>query len=165
MKKAFTLIEIVIVLVIISILMAAVMRFGSNRIVDLKAQSNKEQFIWYYNDLYNQNMTSSSRDGQRYHQMVVVMETWISYILDSWAMMGNTLPNIQIQNLRLTSWGTSLPIALLFFVPYQLGCDISDGSVTWDALYFDLKIPQNGKQYCFEIKSETCKLIETRCAD
>jgi hypothetical protein len=49
------------------------------------------------------------------------------------------------------------------FTPYQLWCGITDGSNTWENLYFNLTIPENGKQYCFEIASETCKLIEQRC--
>ena len=75
MKKAFTLIEMVIVLVIIGILMAATMRFGSNRIVDLKAQSIKEQFVGWYNEIYSQNMTSSFRDGKKYQRLTVVLDT------------------------------------------------------------------------------------------
>lgn len=73
MKKAFTLIEMTIVLLVIGILMAATMRFGSNRIVDLKAQSIKEQFAGRYNDLYSQNMTSSFRNGQKYEKMTIVL--------------------------------------------------------------------------------------------
>ncbi|MEI7557408.1 MAG: type II secretion system protein [bacterium] len=44
-KKGFTLIEMLIVIVVVSILMTAVMRFGSSRISDLKAQSLKEEFV------------------------------------------------------------------------------------------------------------------------
>jgi len=71
MKKGFTLIEMVIVLVVIGILMAATMKFGSGRIVDLKAQSLKEDFIGWYNEIYSQNMTSSFRDGIKYTTLTV----------------------------------------------------------------------------------------------
>jgi hypothetical protein len=53
--------------------------------------------------------------------------------------------------------------ATIEFVPYQLWCDISNGEMSWDMLFFEFYIPENGKKYCFEIPSETCKLIETRC--
>jgi prepilin-type N-terminal cleavage/methylation domain-containing protein len=75
MKKAFTLIEMVIVLLVVGVLMAATMRFGSGRIVDLKAQSIKEQFVGYYNEIYGQNMTSSFRDGKKYEQLTVILHT------------------------------------------------------------------------------------------
>jgi prepilin-type N-terminal cleavage/methylation domain-containing protein len=100
MKKGFTLLEMVIVLLVIGILMAATMRFGSGRIVDLKAQSIKEQFVGYYNDLYSQNMTSSFRDGQKYQTLTVVLTTGIYYLLDTIAQMNTRLPNMEIKNLR-----------------------------------------------------------------
>ena len=163
MKKAFTLIEMLIVLVVIGILMTATMKFGSNRIVDLKAQSIKEQFVWYYNDIYSQNMTSSFRDGKKYQQLIVAMTTGISYKVDALPLIDSKISGISFQNLRFETWGNWFPLADLIFVPYQLWCTITDGTMSWNILYFDLVIPENGKQYCFEIKSETCKLVETRC--
>lgn len=100
MKRGFTLIEMMIVLLVVGILMAATMRFGSNRIVDLKAQSIKEQFVGYYNDIYSQNMTSSFRDGKKYQTLTVVMTTGIYYIVDTLATMDSKLPNLEIRNLR-----------------------------------------------------------------
>ena len=82
MKKAFTLIEMVIVLMIIGILMAATMRFGSGRIVDLKAQSLKEQFIGYYNGIYSQNMTSSFRGDTKYTRLTLTFGSGTWYQVD-----------------------------------------------------------------------------------
>jgi prepilin-type N-terminal cleavage/methylation domain-containing protein len=82
MKKGFTLIEMMIVLVIIGVLMAATMRLGSNRIVDLKAQSIKEQFVGYYNEIYSQNMTSSFRDGKKYQSLMVGFQSGMWYQVD-----------------------------------------------------------------------------------
>jgi hypothetical protein len=79
--------------------------------------------------------------------------------------MNTRLPNMEIKNLRFETWGISFPVANLLFVPYHLWCAISNGSDTWSMLFFDFAVPENGKQYCFEIKSETCKLIEQRCED
>jgi len=59
MKKAFTLIEMVIVLVIIGILMGVTMRFSANRISDLKAQSLKDTFVADYAMVQSQNLASS----------------------------------------------------------------------------------------------------------
>ncbi len=163
MKKGFTLIEIVIVLVVIGVLMAATMKFGSNRIVDLKAQSIKEQFVGYYNELYSQNMTSSFRDGKKYETVKVVLDTWIYYKIDDVAVPNVSLSDMEIRNLRFESEWNSFAMAELSLVPYKLWCDITDGTDSWNDLYFDLFIPENGKQYCFEITAETCKLIETKC--
>lgn len=155
----------VIVLLVIGILMAATMRFWSNRIVDLKAQSIKEEFVGYYNDLYGQNMTSSFRNGQKYDTLTVVLTTGIYYIVDSVIVPNTKLSNMEIKNLRFVADGTPFDVVNLVFSPYHLWCAISNGSNTWNIIYFDFIVPENGKQYCFEIKAETCKLVETRCEE
>lgn len=166
MKKGFTLIEMAIVILVIGILMAATMRFGSGRITDLKAQSLKEQFVGWYNELYSQNMTSSFRDGKKYQQLTIVFTTWAYYLVDKLPIpLDSTLSDIRIQNMRFDQESVLVSVASLSFVPYSLWCTITTAATTGAVLYFDLFVPENGKQYCFEIKAETCKLIETRCID
>lgn len=98
-KKAFTLIEIVLVLLIISILLVATMHFGSNRIIDLKAQASKESFESYYRDLSRQNLTSSFRDGVHYERLSIVLDTRMSYQLDSGSVVSQFPQNLSIQNI------------------------------------------------------------------
>ncbi len=166
MKKAFTLIEIVIVLLIISILLVATIGLGSNRITDIKAQSIKEQFIGYYNELYSQNMTSRFRDYIQYQRLHVIVSTWIAYRLDASAVVYPPLSAMELGGIRFAPTWTVVDQALLTFLPYRMGCEISrgDGSLQ-DTVYFHLLVPENGKQYCFEIASETCKLIERHCRE
>jgi len=163
MKKAFTLIEMAIVLLIIGILMTATMRFWSNRIVDLKAQSIKEQFIGRYNDLYGQNMTSSFRDGQRYETLTIVLWKTNYYILDTLHQMDSKVSEYVVTNLRFHLDWPVFDTVNLVFSPYIIWCSVSGNDTLGDRLYFDFIVPENGKQYCFEIPSETCKLIETKC--
>ncbi len=163
MKKAFTLVEMVIVLLVIGILMAATMRFGSGRIVDLKAQSLKEQFVGYYNDLYSQNMTSSFRDGKKYQKLIVTFESGLRYQVDQ----GPSLTEPKLSSLTFREFlldGEKTAAVHIQFTPYVLGCFLT--SVQWstgEVFSFQAYVPENGKQYCFEISSETCKLIETKC--
>ncbi len=162
MKKAFTLIEIVIVLIVISILMAATMSFGSNRIVDLKAQSLKEHFVGYYNEIFRQNLTSSFRDGIKYQSLTVAFATGVSYSTDHQAPISDQqLSDIAFSGLLLDNH--PYPTIDVVFAPYVLGCSLAAASATWSLFSFHLIVPQNGKQYCFEIASQTCKLIETTC--
>ncbi len=162
MKRAFTLIEIVIVLLVIGILMAATMRFGSGRIVDLKAQSLKEDFVGYYNELYNQNMTSSYRDKIQYKNLIITFESGVWYQTDYNAIvLSSKLSDVVFRNFMLDiKQASNVQIHL---VPYQLWCTFTSQDITGNIFLFQLYVPQNGKQYCFEIKSETCKLIETKC--
>lgn len=153
----------VIVLLIIGILMTASMKFGSNRITDLKAQSTKEQFIGRYNDIYSQNMTSSFRDGRKYEKLSVVMQTGVYYSVDQYVPLNSNILWFEIRNLRFDSNTSPLSRATIQFVPYQLWCELTSEYTTWNLLSFEFFLPENGKQYCFEIPSETCKLIETRC--
>jgi len=129
-KKAFTLVEMAIVLLVIGILMAATMRFGSNRIVDLKAQSIKEQFVGRYNELYSQNMTSSFRDGKQYTSLTLVLGQAPYYIVDQLTMTDPKLTDFELKNIRLTLESTPSETASLIFAPYQLGCNITDGRMT-----------------------------------
>jgi len=163
MKKGFTLIEMMIVLVIIGVLMAATMRFGSNRITDLKAQSIKEQFVGYYNEIYGQNMTSSFRDGKKYQQLIVSLESGMWYQIDQGPFVVEPkLSALTFRELMLDDQKTDR--INLTFVPYKLWCPITSSPwTTWDVFTFQVYVPENGKQYCFEIASETCKLIEQRC--
>lgn len=165
MKKGFTLIEMVIVLVVIWILMAATMKFWSGRIVDLKAQSLKEDFIGWYNEIYSQNMTSSFRDGTKYTTLTVGFQSWVWYEINWWApILADKLSSITFRALMID--GQESDIVHLQITPYILGCFITSSRwTTGDVFAFQTYIPENGKQYCFEILSETCKLIETRCAD
>lgn len=165
MKKGFTLIEMMVVIVIIGILMAATMKFWSGRITDLKAQSLKEDFIWWYNEIYSQNMTSSFRDGVKYSTLSIGFQSWTWYQINWWApVLADKLSSITFRSLMID--GKSTDIAYLHYLPYTLGCSITSSRWdTGDMFSLQVYVPENGKQYCFEITSETCKLIETRCAE
>lgn len=161
-KKAFTLIEIVLVLLIISILLVVTMRFGSYRIGDLKAQSSKESFESYYRDLSSQNLTSSFRDGVHYERLSIVLDTAMSYQLDSWSLVTYFPQDLRIQNIFL--WSQTLDFAHIVLTPYHLGCVFSSpGQHEDDTLRFELFVPENGKKYCFEIAHQTCTLREIVC--
>ena len=161
-KKAFTLIEIVLVLLIISILLVATMHFGSNRIIDLKAQSSKESFESYYRDLSRQNLTSSFRDGVHYERLSIVLDTRMSYQLDSGSIVSQFPQNLSIQN--IFAWSSSVDSAQIILTPYHLWCSLfANGHRIEDVLRFGLLIPENGKQYCFEITDQTCTLREVIC--
>ncbi len=152
MKKAFTLIEMVLVLVIIGILMGVTMKFGSNRITDLKAQSLKDKFVDTYSEVQSQNLASSYHQQYRYTTLTLTFGSGIvaTYDGSGAVQLFSDTQDMQIKNIV---WPSTL-----FLTPYHMGCT----SKEWTWMSFALEVNGN-KTYCFQIVTDTCKLIEIAC--
>jgi len=166
MRKGFTLIEIMIVIVIISVLMTITMRFWSNRIDDLGYQAGKEQFLSAYDMLYSQATTSNYHEGIRYDILYITLnsgENALSYAYDS-----GDYQKVHISTPMIISWlqvdENTINDVNLTLHPYTLWCWISsnEGNEIYTGISFGLIIKWQ-KQYCFSIKNDTCKLIEQKC--
>ena len=153
MKKAFTLIELMIVIMVIGILMGVTMKFSSNRITDLKAQSLKDRFVDNYVMVQSQNLASSYHGTGRYTtgQIIFDATTWVLALYDNVATE-QLLPDMTNMKLLL-SWTTSLS-----FSPYHMWCVVNE----WTWLFFGLEVNGN-KTYCFSINPNTCTLKELPC--
>lgn len=168
MKKGFTIIEIMIVIIIISVLLTVTMQFWSKRIDDLGYQAGKEQFLSAYDTLYSQAMTSNYREGIRYDLLRIAISSGtnpLSYVYDSWAFQTVRIATpMQISGLQMDA--NAIDEVYLHITPYTLWCELSsnthDTLITWSTISFDLMVKWQ-KQYCFSIKNDTCKLIEQKC--
>ena len=152
MKKAFTLIEMVIVLVIIGILMGVTMKFSSNRIVDLKAQSLKDAFVDSYALAQSQNLASSYH--WKFHYTTMTLTFW-NGILAQYDGSGDTQLFSDMEHMKLTNviW-----TQVLSLTPYHMGCTLNE----WTWVSFNLEVNGN-KTYCFSINPNTCTLKELPC--
>lgn len=155
MKKAFTLLELVIVLVVIGILMGVTMYFGSNRIVDLKAQSLKDQFVDNFAAVQSQNLASSYHGEERYTTLEIALTE--NSIMASYDGSGSRelLPEPQNMKLKNITWTPTLSLT-----PYQIWCALDGSDAAW--LSFDLEVNGN-KLYCFTIDLAACTLKEVAC--
>jgi len=166
MKKWFTLIEIVLVLIVISVLIWVTLRFGSNRIVDLKSQNNKEKFISFYDNLYSSNLISNYHNTNRYEKLNIQIWSWISFTYDdSNLIIDSDLKSIEINDISLDN--QNIENINLQLTPYNIWCEIlgekDSSTFTWNLFSFKIFSKENQKEYCFEIWSDTCKLIEKKC--
>jgi len=159
MKKAFTLIELIVVICILSILFGIGMNFGNNRIVELKAQTMKERFVSTYTSLVDQRLISSYQANTRYSRLTISFASGIVSSFDG-RVTTSLLPFVQGMQLSGLSldW---LPVKELNLVakPYQLPCSFSSSG---DKLSF--RLISRGAQYCFSIDSATCRLREYACS-
>jgi prepilin-type N-terminal cleavage/methylation domain-containing protein len=165
MKRAFTLIEMMIVIAVIAILLTVTLKFWNSRILDLKNQSSKEEFTSFYNQLYSQNLISNYQNAQKYNFMEIYLSTWIGYSYD-WnkdIIYNQISKDINIIWLNI-SWKQSDKVKLKL-LPFKLWCDIinTNTNLTWDSLQFNILVGKTQKKYCFEIWSQNCKLIQVNC--
>ncbi|MFA5748038.1 MAG: type II secretion system protein [Candidatus Absconditabacterales bacterium] len=165
MKRAFTLIEMMIVIAVIAILLTVTLKFGNSRILDLKNQSSKEEFTSFYNQLYSQNLISNYQNAQKYNFMEIYLSTGIGYSYDGNKDIIYNQISKDINIIGLNISGKQSDKVKLKLLPFKLGCDIinTNTNLTGDSLQFNILVGKTQKKYCFEIGSQNCKLIQVNC--
>ena len=132
---AFTLIEMVLVIVIIGILMLMVFRFGSDRLQQLQMQTTKETILGFREDVINNNRSSSYIGDQHYDNVTIgftnndsqitanyYTTTGVSMLNEHSTMMSNVTWHIRSQKKQ------TIATLSLVYKPYELGCSINDGA-------------------------------------
>lgn len=170
-KKAFTLIEIILVIVIIAILFAAMMRFWSSRVGYLNNKYVKEQILDTYNDLYSDNLMSNYHIDSIYSQLMISFERWKWYFSYEYFLDG---PNDQ-KNVQLEWWKYEIKEIFLSDVsvgkldvilnPYNISCDLKwDNDNDWDFAKIKTVVNWN-KEICFWLLSNNCRLDTIDCEE
>jgi len=152
-KKWFTLIEIVIVIVIIWIILLITLSLWRDYVNTMSVKTDKQTFISAYNETMAIARTSNYFDWVEYSDITLTLwTTWLTSVTNNWNDIAEH--TLEKSTLSIDWWWASITIE-----PYSIWCTISVG--TW--VDFTLISTINVDEYCYSISESTCKLIQVAC--
>ena len=160
--KAFTLIEMIIVLIIIGILLLATLYLSWEQIQKVRNKTVKEAILSEWQSRYSSNLSSSYFGSIWYKDMNVGLEKWKNDI--NCEYMDREHENEKLENTFVDNFNIKYIKAdndvkdniNLTYQPYQIKCKIWEN---YDSVKLVININDN-KDYCFEINNKNCRLIE-----
>lgn len=168
--NAFTLVEMVIVLVIIWIMLMATVFLSGEQIQKVKNKTVKESILAEMQSRYSRNLWSSSFAGMMYDTMDVTFSKWANKIDFKYNAKDSTLSGkentftdrfeIKYITTNYNYTGSSLletGSIILKYLPYQISCQI--GEEDNKNVVIIARVNDN-KDYCFEIPQKNCRLVE-----
>lgn len=172
---SFTLIEMVIVLLIISILTMLTMWLSGEQIDKVQNKAIKESFMSEWQSHYSRNLWSSSFANHMYEYMDVSLFWWdnqlsFHYQAKDWnaeKLSEASNDDIVFSDKFIIDWDKQITIR---YTPYNLKCKWGTKDEDWEfkqdmensKLEFAIKV-RDLKYYCFEINENNCRLIEIKC--
>lgn len=173
-KRWFTLVEMMIVIIIVSILLALSLWISGGRVQILKNKSVQEQFTYTYNSLFSRNLLTNYYNWQLYDKMIIHLTLWENKFSYSYNNGDTELfsgyDNIQWGKYTIEMMHFSGKVAStqpnqsaeIRFTPYVLGCELWNNNQTWEILKVKLKL-NDMEDYCVKINSDLCKLEKENC--
>lgn len=163
MKKAFTLIEMIVVIIIISILFLIVLRMGWNYVRDMQFRNDKEEFLSQYNKLLSQSMSSNYYEWEEYKEFSLqIADQWDE--INLYAITWNNQVLIWRRALGVSYFSWLNNVWTFLFQAYELGCwyEDWDWELTGGNVNFQL-ISIYDWWYCFDVNLDSCKISESKC--
>lgn len=172
--SAFTLIEMVIVLVIIGIMLMATLYLSWDQIQKVRDKTVKESILAEMQSRYSRNLWSSSFAWILYSTMEVTFSSWenkinfmynardeseenkentfsdrfeIIDIIKNYNFNGTIPSNNRAENIKLT------------YSPYQISCKIWEDEESYNNVVMVFRV-NDSRNYCFEINKKNCRLME-----
>jgi len=172
--SAFTLIEMVIVLVIIGILLMSTLYLSWDQIQKIRDKTVKESILAEMQSRYSRNLWSSSFAWLLYSWMEVTFSSWenkidfkynarnsseenkentfsdrfeIIDIIKNYNFNGTIPSNNRAENIKLT------------YSPYQISCKIWEDEESYNNVVMVFRV-NDSRNYCFEINKKNCRLME-----
>lgn len=169
--KAFTLIEMVVVLIIIWIMLMATVFLSGEQIQKVKDKTVKESILAEMQSRYSRNLWSSSfASWIMYDSMDVTFTSWDNKITFKYNTRDdeNGIENIFTDRFEIKFittgyvwWENAVPTwienIVLTYSPYKIYCKIWGEEI--ENVVFVIRVNDN-KDYCFEIDRKNCRLVE-----
>lgn len=177
---AFTLVEMVIVLVIIGILFTATLFLSWDQIQKVRDKTVKESILAEMQSRYSRNLWSSSYAWMMYNTMDVTFSWWENKIGFKYnAKSGNDDDNIEntftdkfeikdiINNYDSNTTNpkdSEVENIKLTYTPYQISCKIweweEEGQQEENNNVVMIIRVNDSRDYCFEVQKKNCRLME-----
>jgi prepilin-type N-terminal cleavage/methylation domain-containing protein len=170
--SAFTLIEMLIVLIIMGILLMLVVGLSWDQIQKVKDKTVKESILAEMQSRYSRNLWSSSFGGTIYDHLDVEFSTEsnkIEFSYYTWTSNNPFLTNSLINNFEVKYMTTNYDFKWnslntvdnikLRYNPYKISCKIWEKDESAKNVIIVTRV-NDSRDYCFEIKQENCRLIE-----
>ena len=170
--KAFTLLEMVIVMILLGIMTMMTLQLSTDQIEKVQHKAVKEEIIQTYQKYYTKNLVSSYFSGSHYKTLNIHFTSGENQI--SFSFSGDNDDEVGsgvlFGEFKITSLSgdetTTYNQATVSLTPFHLACawifDWVDKIWTWLWIRF---LIQEQQEYCFEISSQTCRMREVECSE
>lgn len=171
---AFTLIEMVIVLVIIGILLMATLYLSWDQIQKVRDKTVKESILAEMQSRYSRNLWSSSFAWKMYETMDVTFLEWTWHIDFKYNLKDDVeepVENTFIDKFEINyitknyydftanPQDNKVDDIKLKYSPYQISCKIWEDDESYDNVVMMIRV-NDSRDYCFEIQKKNCRLME-----
>jgi prepilin-type N-terminal cleavage/methylation domain-containing protein len=181
MNKAFTLMEIVIVMVIMGIITLMTMTLSGTQLQKLQRKTVKDTLLTEYQQRYSKNLTSSLFAGERYDTMKIsftqgASEIGFTYFQGETSLQGETSviwsgsfqDKFVIQQILTNPEGSpselkSVSSLALSLHPYEISCKFAEDS-NIHKIVVVVNI-QEQELYCFSLSDSLCRMTQVECKD
>lgn len=167
--KAFTLVEMIIVLIIMGILLMFTLGISGQQIQKVRNKSVKESILAEMQTRYSRNLWSSSFAWKMYNTMDVKLVKWENKIDFKYDVIKNNSSDKDIEN-TFTDYFEIKYITFdsdnaspsgensvdINYSPYKISCKIWENK---NKVVIVARVNDN-RDYCFEIKQNNCRLTE-----
>ena len=180
--SAFTLIEMIIVMIIIGILLMATLYLSWDQIQKVRDKTVKESILAEMQSRYSRNLWSSSFAWTLYSTMDVTFSGWDNKISFTYNARNDSeenkenifsdryLINSIIKNYdptKLVDNNNKIENVKLVYSPYQISCKIWEEEESYNNVVMVIRV-NDSRYYCFEINKKNCRLMDVsseRCED